>query len=422
MRRAAAQHLRGAGVGLSYRRDRPELAVAWQRLDDLRFRLTLRRGVVFQNGEPFDAEAVRFSLMRASQAFGATAGFPRSPAWISSIRTWSTWCSRPPTALFLYRVVRLALILPPKYFRQSGASVRRAAHRHWTVPLRPLGYDAREVRAGSESRVLAERYPKVSRVVYRYVGSEQALEELIDGSIDLLRRLNPRKTTQFMETGRGKIVKAWLPQLVLGVFNLLKPDTPLKDLRVRKAINLAIDREDLLRYGAIGNGRLLGGYTVPEDPNHAALPPYAFDPAQARRLLQEAGYEKGFSLSMLLPDAVPSQVEKIIAVSLAQVGIRVKVHRGFRVGDAQGTLPAQVRGGQPALLRHPAAQRAGGNDSALGLRADDPALFGQAERVGGERPGARRDVRGGLAHLRSRSRARRCGRSWSATPTTTICC
>jgi peptide/nickel transport system substrate-binding protein len=308
---------------------RPELAVAWQRLDDLRFRLTLRRGVLFQNGEPFDAEAVRFSLLRASQSFGATAWFPEivrvdivDPYTVDVVL-------KSPDSLFLYRVVRLALILPPRYFRQSGANAF-GQQPVGTGPFRFVHWDRtrREVALEANRGYWREGYPKVSGVVYRYVGSEQALEDLIDGRIDLLRRLNPRKTTQFMETGRGKIIKAWLPQLVLGVFNLLKPDTPLKDLRVRKAINLAIDREDLLRYGAIGNGRLLGGYTVPEDPNHASLQPYAFDPAQARRLLQEAGYEKGFSLSMLLPDAVPSQVEKIIAVSLAQIGIRVKVHRG----------------------------------------------------------------------------------------------
>ena len=61
-------------IGVSEKRElEPKLATRWQRIDNLRFRFTLRRGVMFHNGERFDAEAVRFSLTRASEAYGATA-------------------------------------------------------------------------------------------------------------------------------------------------------------------------------------------------------------------------------------------------------------------------------------------------------------------------------------------------------------
>jgi peptide/nickel transport system substrate-binding protein len=304
----------------------PELATHWERVDELRFRLTLRRGVVFHNGEVFDAEAVRFSLLRASQAYGATAWFPEI-ARVDILDPFSVdVVLKAPDSLFLYRLGHLAPILPPKYFRQAGQA-RFGSEPVGTGAFRFVRWDKaqREVVLESNADYWRHGYPKVSRVIYRYMSSEQALDGLTKGKVDLLRRLNPRKTTQFMETGSGKIVKAWLPQFVLGPFNLLKPGTPLRDLRVRKAINLAIDREDVLRYGTVGNGRLIGGYTVPEDPNHAGLKPYPFDPAEARRLLKAAGYPNGFKLSMLVSNEVPPQVEKIIAVSLAQVGIRVTV-------------------------------------------------------------------------------------------------
>ena len=156
---------------------------------------------------------------------------------------------------------------------------------------------------------------------------ERALELLVDGKLDLIRRLNPRKTTTFMRTGAGKVVKAWLPQLVLGPFNLLKPQTPLKDLRVRRAINLAVNREHMIRYGAIGNGRSLAGYTVPEDPHHASLAPYPFDQTEARRLLDAAGYADGFTLKIMVDKQVPSQIENVIAVSLGKIGIGIELKR-----------------------------------------------------------------------------------------------
>ena len=314
-------------VGVSDRgRISPELATAWQRLDDVRFRLTLRRGVTFQSGEPFDAEAVRFSLTRASRAYGATAWFPEI-ARVDVIDPYVVdVVLKNPDALFLYRLGHLAPMLPPKYFRQAGSS-GFGAQPVGTGAFRFARWDPkrREVHLEANREYWRKGYPKVSRVVYKYVGSEKALEGLSAGGLDIMRRLNPRKTTQFMEAGSGKVVKAWLPQLVLGPFNLLKPGTPLKDVRVRKAINIAIDREDVLRYGAIGNGRLIGGYTVPEDPNHAGLEPYPFNPQEARRLLKAAGYPNGFKLSMLVSNEVPPQVEKIIAVSLAEIGIRVAI-------------------------------------------------------------------------------------------------
>lgn len=304
----------------------PKLATHWQRIDDLRFRLTLRRGVVFHNGEPFDAEAVRFSLTRASEAYGATAWFSE----IARVEILNPYLVhvvlKAPDSLFLYRLGHLAPILPPKYFRQAGAA-GFGAQPVGTGAFRFVRWDKlrREVVLESNTRYWQKGFPKVTGVVYRYMNAAQAFDGLSQGGIDLLRRLNPRKTTQFMESGKGNIVKTWLPQLVLGPFNLLKPNTPLKDRRVRQAINLAIDREDVLRYGAVGNGRLIGGYTVPEDPDHAGLKSYPFDPAQARALLDAAGYPTGFTLSMLVSNAVPPQVEKIIAISLAQIGIRVNV-------------------------------------------------------------------------------------------------
>lgn len=306
----------------------PKLATEWQRLDGVTFRFTLRRGVTFHNGERFDAEAVRFSLMRASQAYSVTAWFPEivrvdivNPFTVDVVL-------KEPDSLFLYRLANIGLILPPRHFQRVGAA-EFAAHPVGTGAFQFVRWDGkrREVHLKANPRYWRKGYPKVKGVIYTYMDSERALELLIKRKLDLIRRLNPRKTTQFMQTRTGKIAKAWLPQLVVGPFNLLKSQTPLKDLRVRQAINLAINREHLLRYGTIGNGRLLGGYTVPEDPQQAELQPYPFDLPKAQQLLQESGHASGFSLSILVDKQVPPQIENIIAVSLRQIGITISVKR-----------------------------------------------------------------------------------------------
>ena len=67
-------------------------------------------------------------------------------------------------------------------------------------------------------------------------------------------------------------------------------DGPLKDIRIRKALNLAINREDLVRYDSKGNGTVLATLTMPGEEGHNPdLKPYPYDPEQAKRLLAEAG-------------------------------------------------------------------------------------------------------------------------------------
>jgi peptide/nickel transport system substrate-binding protein len=306
----------------------PQLATAWEQLDEVTFRFMLRRDVTFHNGEQFDAEAVRFSLMRASQAYGATAWFPEiTQVNIVDPYTVDAVLKRP-DSLFLYRLGNIGLIQPPRYFRQVGPA-KFGRNPVGTGAFQFVRWDGerREIHFEANPRYWRKNHPKVKRLIYTYMDSEKALDLLIAGKLDLIRRLNPRKTTQFMQTGTGKVVKAWLPQLVLGPFNLLKPQTPLKDIKVRQAINLAIHRKHLIRFGTIGNGRLIGGYTVPGDLNHAGLEPYPFNASKARQLLQEAGYADGFPLSIMVDKQVPPQIENIIAVCLGKIGIAVAFKR-----------------------------------------------------------------------------------------------
>jgi peptide/nickel transport system substrate-binding protein len=329
----------------------PCLAVKWERRDDTTFRFELRRGVRFHNGERFDAEAVRFSLQRASQAYGGTAWFPRVES-VAVIDPYTIDVKlSEPDSVFLYRLSNIGLIAPPLEFRRVGA---REFGRHpvGTGAFKFVNWDAdkREVTLDRNDDYWRATYPKIDHLVYAYMDQDSALDGLSNGRLDIIRRLNPRRTTTFMRVGVGKVVKAWLPQIVLGTFNLLKPATPLRDVRVRHAINLAVNRDHLIRYGAIGNGRLFGGYTVPGDPNGAELPPIPFDPEQSRRLLGEAGLGGGFALSMMVATEVPPQIEKIIAASLDRIGISVNVKR---VSEAefleQLYLPKFKGGGAPSF-------------------------------------------------------------------------
>jgi peptide/nickel transport system substrate-binding protein len=105
---------------------------------------------------------------------------------------------------------------------------------------------------------------------------------------------------------------------------MLKTGSPWRDVRLRQAVNFAINREDLIRYATKGNGvivpALLAVNSFGYDPG---LAPYAFDPGKARALLREAGYPDGLAITLIAPSALEVQAT-VIGKMLEQVGLTVE--------------------------------------------------------------------------------------------------
>jgi peptide/nickel transport system substrate-binding protein len=95
-------------------------------------------------------------------------------------------------------------------------------------------------------------------------------------------------------------------------------------VRLRQAVNLAINRDDLIRYAAKGNGvivpALLALNSFGYDP---ALAPYAFDPGKARTLLREAGYPNGLAVTLIAPWSLEVQAT-VVGKMLEQAGFTVE--------------------------------------------------------------------------------------------------
>jgi peptide/nickel transport system substrate-binding protein len=122
------------------------------------------------------------------------------------------------------------------------------------------------------------------------------------------------------------------------MFNMRKADSPWRDVRLRQAANLAINREDLIRYATKGNGvivpALLPAQAFGYDP---ALAPYAFAPDKAQALLREAGYANGLSLTLIAPETLQVQAT-VVSKMLEQGGFRVDLQVLDPVAYAQKTL------------------------------------------------------------------------------------
>jgi peptide/nickel transport system substrate-binding protein len=102
------------------------------------------------------------------------------------------------------------------------------------------------------------RWPRLQRIVFDNTLTQHEAVELVkagEGRVDLVTGLSPLETLRVAQSPWAKVVKArGSLETVLGLFNMRKTGSPWRDVRLRQAANLAINREDLIRYAAKGNG------------------------------------------------------------------------------------------------------------------------------------------------------------------------
>jgi glutathione transport system substrate-binding protein len=146
------------------------------------------------------------------------------------------------------------------------------------------------------------RFPRLQRIIFDNALAQHDAVELVktsEGRVDLVSGLSPLETLRVAESPFAKVVKnRGNLGFLFGRFNMLKAGSPWRDVRLRQAVNFAINRDDLIRYAAKGNGvivpALLAVHAFGHDPD---LAPYAFDPG--KQMLEPAAYNRKVRLSEL---------------------------------------------------------------------------------------------------------------------------
>jgi len=300
----------------------PALAVSWSRLDPLTMEFKLRAGVRFHDGEPLDAEAVRFSLERFADP---REGFPGA-GFLNSIdrveivdKGTVRVTTRFPDGILLHRLAGLVTILPPRYIAEHGQAYF-SSHPVGTGAFRFIRWDAgRRIVLGANEDYWSGGTPKFKELVFIFLPIEKQVEGLLGGDVDIVTELPGTATLKVMRNGSTRIIKR---ESFYTIGSSINTSTgPLVDKRVRQAINYAIDREALIRYDLLGNGKALASLTMAGEIGHdPSLRPYPYDPKKARKLLAEAGYPKGVRLRAVVK-AQGERTMRIISSQLKKVGI-----------------------------------------------------------------------------------------------------
>jgi peptide/nickel transport system substrate-binding protein len=306
---------------------RPLLAERWTVSPDLKaWTFHLRRDAAFHNGAAFDSAAVKFSFERA----GAQGSTNKDRAVFANIeridapdpRTVVLNLKNGDPELLFKLGQATAIIVEP------GSVASNA-----TQPVGTGPYKLEAWARGSSVTLArwdawrAAKDVKLRRVTIRFINDPAAqVAALLSGDVDAFPRVAAaRSLKQFEGNRRFQVLIGGSRAKTILAMNNKRP--PLDDVRVRRAIYAAIDREAVIAGAADGFGVPIGSYYVPGAPGYVDLKDVnPHDVAKARALLHQAGVTLPLELVMKLPPTpYARQGGEVIAAMLDKVGIKAKI-------------------------------------------------------------------------------------------------
>lgn len=325
------------------------IATAWKvdPADNLRWVITLRRGVTFQDGTDCDADAVIFSYRRSFDEKAPFYDAPEAPFNRTFLPMYDriekidddhvAIYTKYPFSLFPALLTKVLIISPAQYEKVG---------RDWTkFNLSPIGTGPFRVRrivphvslelVRHESYWDKTRIPRIqTMVLYPMAEPTTRLAALRSGQVDWIE-VPPPDAIPALKAA-GFTISMWPYPHSWPWFLYQADGAPLQDVRVRRALNYGIDREGLVKLVG-GTAKPASGMYEPGDPLYGApREHYAYDPAKAQELLREAGYgrERRLRLKVMISQAGSGQMLPVPMNEFLQQNLRkINVDLDFDLVD-----------------------------------------------------------------------------------------
>ena len=312
----------------------PGLAESWEELDEgKRIRFKLRQNVKFHNGEPFNADAVKFTFERLLGEEGAKGPQRSNYVAIESVEIVDEYTVdmklKAPDPVLLTKLAGYgAMIVPPKYIQEKGED---------NFNLNPVGTGAFKFvsyapKVDIKLAANADYWggaPKISELEYRFITEPAtAVAELQAGRVDLV--MPPTIPIGMIPVIQGddKLEIVSIPGPTVDALRFNTRDGITADPKVRKAIIMAVDRATIVNSILAGQAAEIASFqsalSFGYDPE---LKPLAYDPEGAKKLLAEAGVQPGATLQIDIRgnDATMNEVAQVVSSYLSMVGITATI-------------------------------------------------------------------------------------------------
>jgi peptide/nickel transport system substrate-binding protein len=307
----------------------PWLAERWHTADNRNYTFFLRKGVHFHNGRELKAADVKYVFERALNP-ETKHPYAKDYEAIGDIIVKDdytvTFALKSVNANFLQNLARQGSVIYP---REAVDTMKSAPI--GTGPFRFEDW----VRGDRIVLVKNKDYyvkglPRLDRVTFRFITDPNAVQAALKaGDIDAsLFGLGAEHVEDLKKDPRFQVIVGdTTNDVILAMNNSRKPYT---DVRVRRAMTYAINKQDVLKGAMFGMGKILGTNVDPLNPYYVdlvgAMP---YDPARARKLLAEAGYPNGFESVLKVSPQYQYTVRsgEVIVDNLRKVGVKVKIEQ-----------------------------------------------------------------------------------------------
>lgn len=301
----------------------PAIAESYEISEDgLTYTFKIRKGVKFHNGKELTAKDVVYSY---SKLAGLETGEPLSSSFSSVEKIESpddytvVITLKENTVGFLTAVT--AAIIPENYEDSNTKPIG-------TGPFQFVEYKpGQSLIIEKNEDYYIEGVPYLDKVEFRILPDEEAaFLALQSGEIDIYPRIGTEKAQQ-LGNGFETISN---PQNLVQLLAFNNKVKPFDDVRVRQAINYAVNIDEIIEGVAIGKGTKLGSNLSPvlsKYYNAELEDLYPYDTEKAKKLLEEAGLKDGFEFTITVPSVYPFHVStaEVIVYQLEKIGVKANI-------------------------------------------------------------------------------------------------
>ncbi len=313
----------------------PQLATSWSwSADNKALTMKLRDGVVFHDGEKFDAAAVKFNIERHKTLQGSNRSGELRPVTSVDVVDPTTVrlnLAAPFAPLLAALADRAGMMVSPKAAMAAGANF--AAKPVCAGPYR-------FVERVAQDRIVFERFPQYwnkgavnfERITYTPIPDATVrLANLRAGQLDFIERVASSDIAGLKNDNRFKVTRITEIGYQGITINIGKSDkaqqNPLgKDARVREAFELSLDREGIVQVVMDGEATVGNQWVAPDNPYYVkALPVPKRDVARAKALLQAAGVPSPTVMLMTPTTSDAQKIAQVVQAMAKEAGFDVKI-------------------------------------------------------------------------------------------------
>ncbi len=325
----------------------PALATSWRPLNETTWEFELRRGVRFHNGEPFTAKDVVFSIERAPQVPNAPSTYRRRVSKVAEVTAVDDHTvhiqTKTPFPLLPNALAGLPIVSHGIGMQTEPTEFNDGSKAFGTGPYRFVEFERGDHITFEANPHWWKGKPRWDKVTVRWITSGPArTAALLAGDVDVIASVPPTDVDKLEADANFRVAATASNRVIYWSLDVHRdhaehitakdgsPITnPLRDVRVRRAFTIAIDRnaivDEVMEGLAVPANQIVtegfGGHDL-----EIEIPDY--DPGAAKTLLADAGFGDGFSLTLHATNdryVNDAKLAQAIAQMLARIGVDVTV-------------------------------------------------------------------------------------------------